>query len=315
MKRKSALFFAAILGAGVLFSVSAGNTETVLGIETAAEERVNGDFALVPAAYILFSGSRFPSEEASLFLDAYGHAGWDTAGETAVYDFSVSGGFSLRKTPFFAGLSLATRAVDTAEDPGEWVSSAEATLSWTRAEVSLYAKPGISFTAGPRDAFSASFEPGLSGLVFPTLVGTAAVRGGLTRFLDGGEEFFAEPKAALDWYPDAPFSVSAKGSWERVFDRNAGPLGNTAAGEVSLLLYAARGLTVAFRFPAEREYDGTTGETVLRLEPFASARISPAGSDGGTDLVFSAGWRTERFFDADERKDGWFLRLGLEKAF
>lgn len=298
-----------------LFLASAAMGEVTIGTDGAAERRTNGDVAYLPSAYMFYAGALFPSEAASFFFDLAARAGWDTVESEVPYDLSASASTSLRGETLFLGLSFSSLVFNDYENPGEWHNTIEGTLSFAAGYFSLYIKPSLLSVSGPRDSVSIFLEPGVDALFLSSLVGSLGVKGGGTRYSDGGRELSLEPKVNLDWYPGLPLTLSLATRWSRSFDNRGAAVGDTLAGNAGFLWHFRNNLILDLRLPVEREYFNSTGDTVLRFEPGALLRWTLPVTLGGADILAGAGMSATRQSASDAWRASWVVRLGVEKTF
>jgi hypothetical protein len=308
-------------GTGVFFLLftvlilSPGLHGLTVGVDGTAEKREGGDIALLPGIYLEASGSRFVDESLSFFADFFGRSGYDSAEGDFPYDAVLSGSVSYRRETFFAALGLSSRVIEDYETPREWRSLMEGTLSFPAGDFEVFFKPFAGIIQGDVDSVSVGAEPGVTVLLYSSLVSTLSLRGEFTLFEDSRRGYAFEPRLVLDWYPSFPINAALRGGWERVTDAEGRPLSDEVSGELDLIWYPVGDLVLTLSLPVTREYYHAPGSEIWRIEPLAALRRTLPEFLGGADLVVQGGFRFSRYVDDGVTETGWLVRLGIEKTF
>jgi hypothetical protein len=286
-----------------------------VGVEGTADKRENGDTAFLPGIYIEASGSRFIDESLSFFADFSGRSAYDSAAEIFPYDAVLSGSMSYRRESFFAALGLSSRVIEDYETSREWRNLLEGTVSFPAGDFEFFLKPFTAGILGDTDSVSFGAEPGLTLLLFSSLVSTLSLRGEFTLFKDSRREYSLEPRLVFDWYPSVPVNAGVKAGWIRTADVSGEVLSDEVSGEVDLLWYPLSGLVLTLSLPVTREFYHVEGTEVWRIKPRARLRRTLPEALGGADLLIQAGFRINRYTDDDVTETAWLVRVGVEKSF
>jgi len=230
---------------------AARGMDVTTGMDAGFEKRENGDTLVLPAAYFLLSGNRFPSESLSFFADASGRANWDHLEKRSFYDFSLSGTTSLRTERFFWGLDAESRIADAYDGAQEWRSSVAGNFSYNHPDFSLFVKPAFVYSLKDVDSYEVSIEPGTTLFLFSSLVSTLALSASMTVYEDGSREYGLDPRLSFDWYPSVPFNFSLRGGYSRTFASGGSLLSEEYRGETSLLFQPVSGLSLKGGFSSE----------------------------------------------------------------
>ncbi len=301
----------------ILFPAGAARAlDVTAGTEAGLEKRENGDTVVLPAAYFLLSGTRFPSESLSFFADAAGRANWDYLEKRSFYDFTLSGKTSLRTERFFWGLDVESRIADAYDGAREWRSSAGGNFSYNHPDFSLFVKPAFALSMKDENSFEVSIEPGVTLFLFSSLVSTLSLSVSTTSYEDGSREYGFDPRLFFDWYPSVPFNVSLRGGYSRTYESGGSLLSEEYRGETSLLCQPAGGLSLKGGVSAESIHYRSSDSWEHTLKPGGEIRFDfTRGALSGTAFILSAGEKLTRYSGDSAWTSSWYVRMGVERDF